>query len=94
MLTAAQTTGLLSQVSASFGGGQQTAWFATMTSFSGIQAGGLQSSLSLLNNLEIFRVNLLDGFLWQALIVMLYWGWLVAWWLFRRPHLPEMGNVS
>jgi anti-sigma factor RsiW len=94
VLTAAQSTGLLGQASAWFGGGQQTAWFALMTSFSGAQAGGVQSSFSLLNNLDIFRVNLLDGFLWQALIVLLYWSWLIAWWLRRSPHISKMGNVS
>ena len=33
----------------------------------------------LLNELNVFGVNLLEGFLWQALIVLLYWGWLFVW---------------
>jgi anti-sigma factor RsiW len=94
VLTAAQTTGLLGQASTWLGGGQQMTWFAAMTSFAGTQMGGLQPTLSVLNNLDILSVNLLVGFLWQALIVVLYWGWLVAWWLRRRPRLLGLGNAS
>jgi anti-sigma factor RsiW len=93
VLTAAQTTGLLGQAAAWLGGGQQMTWFAAMTSFAGPRVSGLQPALSVVNNLDILSVNLLVGFLWQALIVLLYWGWLVAWWLRRRPFLMELGNT-
>ncbi len=86
MVTAAQATGLLGQAATWLGGGQQTLWFSAMTSFSGTQAGGLQSTLSLMNGLDIIGVNLLMGFLWQALIVLLYCGWLLFWWFNRRPQ--------
>jgi len=86
MVTAAQATGLLGQAATWLGGGQQTLWFSAMTSFSGAQAGGFQSTLSLVNGLDIIGVNLLMGFLWQALIVLLYCGWLLFWWFNRRPQ--------
>jgi hypothetical protein len=93
-ITAAQTTGLLGRAATWLGGGQQTLWFTVMTSFSGAHANGLQPTLSLLNNLDIFGVNLLTGFLWQALIVLLYWGWLLLWWHLRRPQPLHMENAS
>jgi hypothetical protein len=43
-----------------------------------------------LNTLNVYSVDLLDGFLWQALIVLLYWGWLSIWWFRRRPHPMKM----
>jgi hypothetical protein len=85
VVTAAQMAGLLGQAANWLGGGQETVWFAAVTSLFGGQAGGAQSALSLLNTLNVFGVNLLDGFLWQALIVLLYWSWLSVWWLRRRP---------
>ena len=93
-ITAAQTTGLLGQAATWLGGGPQTLWFAAMTSFSGTHLGRLQNTLSLLNQLDIFSVNLLTGFLWQALIVLLYWGWLSVWWLRGRPRPMKNANAS
>lgn len=93
MITAAQTTGLLGQTVTWLGGGQQTLWFSAMTSFSGAQAGELPSTLSLLNGLDIFGVNLLMGFLWQALIVLLYWGWLFVWWFSRRQRPMQLDKA-
>ena len=87
-LTAAQVTGLLGS------GGQETVWFAAVTGLFGSQAGGAQPTLSLLNMLNVTGVNLLDGFLWQALIVLLYWGWLAVWWLRRRPRPMKMETAS
>jgi anti-sigma factor RsiW len=92
-VTAAQTTGLLGQAATWLGGGQQTAWFAAATSFTGLQGGGLHTMLSQLNGLDIFGVKLLTGFLWQALIVMLYWGWLSVWWLSRRPRPMQLDKA-
>ena len=90
-VSVAQTTGLFGQALGWLGfGGQETVWFATVTSLFGGQAGGAQPTLSLLNTLNVFGVNLLDGFLWQALIVLLYWGWLAAWWLRRHPRSIKM----
>ena len=52
-----------------------------------------QPALSLLNTLTVTGTNLLDGFLWQALIVSLYWGWLAVWWFMRRPRPMKMENA-
>jgi anti-sigma factor RsiW len=93
VVTAAQITGLLGQAATWLAGGQQTAWFAALTSFFGVQVGGLQSTLSLLNNADIFSSNLLVGFLWQALIVILYWSWLLVWWFRRSPRPMQLGNA-
>jgi anti-sigma factor RsiW len=93
LVAVAQTTSLFGQVATWLNVGQQTAWFAVLTSFFRTQAGGLQPTLSVLNGLNILGVNLVDGFLWQALIVLLYWSWLFAWWLLRRPRPIEMGNA-
>jgi hypothetical protein len=93
MAVAAQTTGLLGQSVNWLGSGQQTVWFSAVTSFSGVQTGGLQGTLSLLNGLDIFGVNLLTGFLWQALIVLLYWGWLSVWWCSRRPQPMQFNKA-
>ena len=93
VLTAAQMTGLLGQAAKWLNGGQETFWFAAVTSLFGSQAGAVQPALSLLNKLNVYGVNLLDGFLWQALIVLLYWGWLSAWWLMRRPRPMKLENA-
>ena len=93
LAVAAQTTGLLGQAATWLGSGQQTAWFAALTNFSGVQAGGLQGTLALLNGLDIFGVHLLTGFLWQALIVLIYWGWLLVWWLRRLPQSMQMNKA-
>jgi hypothetical protein len=92
-LTAAQLTGLLGQAAHWLNGGQETVWFAAVTSLFGSQAGPAQPALSLLNTLNVAGVNLLDGFLWQALIVLLYWGWLAVWWFRRRPRPMKMESA-
>jgi anti-sigma factor RsiW len=94
MVTAAQTAGLLGQAASQLGGGQETVWFTAVISLFGAQAGGAQSTLSLLNQLNVTGANLLNGFLWQALIVLLYWVWLFVWWLRRRPQLMKIMNMS
>ena len=86
MVTAMETTGLLGRSVAGLGVGQQTIWFTAVTDLIGGQWGGAQSTLSLLNELNVFGVNILRSFLWQALIVLLYWGWLVAWRFHRNPQ--------
>ena len=86
-VTAAQISGLLGS------GGQETIWFAAVTSLFGSQAAPAQPALSLLNTLTVTGTNLLDGFLWQALIVLLYWGWLSVWWLRGRPRLMKVENA-
>jgi len=94
VVAAAQTTGVLGRAVNGLGSGQVTIWFAAVTGLFGGQAGRMQSTLSLLNGLNVFGVNLLHGFLWQALIVLLYWVWLFVWWIRRRPQPMQMGNAS
>ncbi len=95
LVTAADITGMLGQAATWLGGAhQQTVWFAAVVAMFGRPAGGLQSTFSLLNQLDIFGTNLLDGFLWQALIVLLYWSWLSVWWLRRRPRTIKMDYTS
>jgi anti-sigma factor RsiW len=94
LVEAADTTGLLGQAATWFGSGlHQAAWFAATAGLFGRSTDGLQSTLSMLNGLDIFGVNLLKGFLWQALIVLLYWCWLFAWWLGRRPRIMQLDKT-
>jgi anti-sigma factor RsiW len=93
VVTAAQLTGLFGQAASWLGGRQVTAWFAGVTSLFGAQASGVQSTLSVLNALDVFGVDLLKGFLWQAFIVLLYWGWLFVWWLRRQPRSMKKVNA-
>lgn len=83
VVAAADVTGLAGNALGWMGGGQETAWFAATSSVFGGQG---SSFLSALNTLNIFSADLLSGFLWQALIVALYWGWLAVWWFTRRPR--------
>ena len=92
-LTAVQMTGLLGQAARWLNGGQETIWFAAVTSLFGSQVAASQPELSLMNTLNVLGVHLLDGFLWQASIVLLYWSWLSIWWLRRRPHPLLIENV-
>jgi anti-sigma factor RsiW len=93
LVNTAQMTGLLGQTANWLSGGQETIWFAAVTGLFGSQAGAVQPGLSLLNTLNVTGADLLNGFLWQALIVLLYWGWLSAWWLMRRPRPMRMENA-
>lgn len=88
MVTAANLTGLLGHAAGWLGGGQETIWFNMATSLFSRQTAGAQSTLSLLNNVNIIGVNLLIGFLWQAVIGLLFWSWLFVWW--RRGNLRPL----
>jgi Putative zinc-finger len=88
VVSAAGLTGLLGQANAWLnGGGQHSLWFMLMNWLSGGQTAVTgESTLNLLNTVNVFGANLFSGFLWQAFIVLLYWGWLATWWLKRRPR--------
>ena len=94
VITAANMTGLLGHADRWLGGGQESIWFSAVTSLFGGQAVGTLPTLSLLNNVSVFGANLLSGFLWQAVIVLLYWAWLSIWWLGRGPRPMKMRNAS
>lgn len=90
VVVAADVTGLAGNTLGWMGGsGQETVWFAAANLFGGQGSG----TLSMLNTLNILGGDLLSSFLWQALIVLLYWGWLAAWWFTRRPR-PMKVTVS
>ena len=94
IITAAKTTGMFGHVVNHLVGGQQTLWFAAVTSLFGGHIGGGLTTLSVLNGLNVSGVKWMEGFLWQALIVLLYWGWLSILWLLRRPQSVIMENAS
>jgi hypothetical protein len=52
-----------------------------------------QPAVSLLNSASVAAAGLFSGFLWQAIIVLLYWAWLVFWWLRHNPQ-PERLKIS
>ena len=88
VVSVAGLAGLLGQANTWLSAGeQQSLLMLVLNWFSAGQAAGMgQSMLSLLKTVNGFSSDLFSGFLWQALIVMLYWGWLAAWWLKRRPQ--------
>jgi hypothetical protein len=90
LVTAAQMTGLLGQAAHWLGGGQETVWYSAATSLFRWQSASMQPSLTLLNTVTVFGVNLVGGFLWQALIVLLYLAWLFLSWRGREPRLGGM----
>jgi hypothetical protein len=94
VVTVANMTGLLGQAAGWLGGGQETLWFSTLSSLSGVQAAGALPTLSILNNVSVLGAGLLSGFLWQAFIIVLFWGWLFFWWFQRRPWPGKMQNAS
>jgi anti-sigma factor RsiW len=93
VVTAANMTGLLGQVSTWLGSRQETIWFSAVAGLFGKQVVALPS-LFLLNNVSVFGANLLSGFLWQASIGLLYWGWLFFWMLRRSPQTMNLENGS
>jgi len=91
-ISAADAGGLLGQASAWFTGGQsQALWVMAINSlFSSQMSAAQQSTLSLFNQVSVFSGDLFSGFLWQALVVLLYWGWLAAWWFRHAPQPVKM----
>lgn len=86
-ITAAGAANLLGNAARLFGGGQETAWFAAASSLLSGEASRAMPTLAVLNDVSVFGAGLLSGFLWQAVIALLYWGWLAAWWFRRGPRL-------
>jgi predicted anti-sigma-YlaC factor YlaD len=80
----ASNAGLLGNTfSFSQGNQPQTQWFAALTSWFGSQIGANQTVFSTLNNADLFIHNLIAPFIWQALLAVIYLGWLASWW-FRQ----------
>jgi anti-sigma factor RsiW len=94
VLSVAQTTGLIGQAGNRLGGDQVTIWFAAVTGLFGGQASWAQPALSFLNEMSVSGTGLLEGFLWKALIVFLFWAWLIFWWFWHPPQPMELGSSS
>jgi Putative zinc-finger len=88
VVTVADITGLLgSTASWLSGGGLQARWFEAAMTLTGGGAGGTQTTLTALNSVSVLGESLLNGFLWQAAILLLYSGWMATWWLRHSPRL-------
>lgn len=84
---AADLSGLLREVAPWLSEGQtQTAWFAATTNLFGLQMdAGQQSTLSLLNQANIFGINFLQSLFWQAGLLALCIIWFLAWKAWGEP---------
>jgi hypothetical protein len=90
LVTAANLTGLLGSASRWLGSGQESAWLGAAATLFGGQILA-QPAISLLNNVSVSVSNFFIGYIWQAVIVLLYWAWLGTWWLRhnRQPKIME-----
>ena len=93
LVAVANLTGLLGNVSQWLGNGQESTWLSAATTFFGGQILA-QPTLSLVNNISVTIFNLFSGFLWQAVIVLLYWAWLCLWWFRHNPRTGKISNAS
>jgi hypothetical protein len=84
VVTAADTAGLLRNAPW-LNGEQQWIWIGLVQNIFGLQTAA-QPGLATLNEVSVFGINLFNGFLWQAVIVLFYWGWLATWWMRRGPR--------
>ena len=91
--TVAQLSGLLGQAPHLLRSDQATLWFSAAAGLFGGQVVAGQATLATLNTLSVFGENLLEGFLWQALIATLYLGWLAAMWLRQNPGRLSVENT-
>ena len=90
VVTVADATGLMGHISTFFSAGaaQHTLWFQAAEALFGNNLGGTsQTTASFLDQASQFFASFLSQFLWQAVIVLVYWGWLTVGWLIRRPSM-------
>jgi anti-sigma factor RsiW len=85
VVTVANLTGLLGSASHWLEAGQESNWMSAATTVFGGQLLA-QPGLSVLNNLSVAAANWLSGFIWEAVVVLLYGAWLGLWWLRRNPR--------
>ena len=72
----------------------QMEWFSTIMNLFGNKIGAPgQVALSELNDAQLFISQLTGRYLWDALLAMLYVGWLGAWWLHHQPS-QNKGSFS
>lgn len=81
ILTASETGLLGNGLSWLQGNPPQTRWFSLAMDLFGGQLGLTgKFILSALNDLSLFIHDMTRGFIWQALLAILYLGWLASWW--------------
>jgi anti-sigma factor RsiW len=69
-------------------GSQHTAWFSAVTDLFHGQAGtGTASTLSIADQVTLLGNSLLNQLFWQAVVALLYWVWMAAWWLRTRGRM-------
>jgi hypothetical protein len=92
LVMVASDAGLFGNTFAWFQGNPpQTQWFATLTGLFGSQLGiTSQMILSPLNNADLFIQNLAGPLLLQALLAVVYLGWLVSWWFRQQSPNPNV----
>ena len=84
---AAEASGMLAQVAPGLSVGQtQTAWFAATSNLFGVQmSASQQSTLFLMNQVNVFGVNFLQSLFWQAGLVALCIIWFLSWKIWGEP---------
>jgi anti-sigma factor RsiW len=92
LVSAADASGLLGQATAWLGGTRDASWISVALSIFG---GQLATSpvLSSLDRANLIGKDLLTGFLWQALVAILYLVWLISWWRGGRVQ-PSASNAE
>jgi anti-sigma factor RsiW len=85
-ITLADSTGLLGSSAGWLNSAQQAGWYEPAMSLFGAVPAETLPTVSALNEVSVFGFNLLSGFFLQAVIILLYWGWLVVWWRWRGPR--------
>ena len=76
------------------GNPSQTRWFSLVMDLFGGQLGFTgKFILSALNDLSLFIKDLTSRFIWQALFVTLYLGWLASWWLRQSNQVIPASTV-
>ncbi len=94
LLTASDTGLLGSGFSSLQGNPPQTRWFSLAMDLFGGQIGRTgKFILYELNDLSLFIHDMTRGFIWQALLAILYLGWLASWWWRRSNQTIPAGAV-
>jgi hypothetical protein len=96
LVSTASDVGLLGSTFTWFQGAPlQMEWFARLTDMFGSQPGFTsQMVFSTLNNADLFIHNLVGPFIWQALLAIIYLGWLASWWFRQQGQSPNSGTME
>jgi anti-sigma factor RsiW len=95
-ISAADMTGLLGQARAWLSGSPSEAlWYSAVNGlFGSLASAEQQSALSLASQVNVFGSDLFNGFLWQAALALLYWGWLLAIRMHSSAHPAAQENAA